>query len=170
MVRLSLAASNMKRGFTLIELLVVVAIIGVLASIVLVSLSSAKTKGHDANRISAMEEMGKAISLADTGAPAPFQGCSGATGSGSGQVVNVMTCTGPSPIDFRTYIDPGVGGSAALCTNASNEPCQYSVASANPTTESYQICSYLEYATGSLSAGLVHISNTSGGSVLQGCN
>lgn len=60
---LSFIKRGAKSGFTLIELLVVIAIIGVLASIVLASLNTARRKSRDARRISDIKQIQLALEL-----------------------------------------------------------------------------------------------------------
>jgi prepilin-type N-terminal cleavage/methylation domain-containing protein len=51
------------RGFTLIELLVVMAIIGLLSTVVLASLTTARKKGRDTKRISDVKQLQIALEL-----------------------------------------------------------------------------------------------------------
>ncbi len=81
------------KGFTLIELLVVIAIIGVLSSVVLASLNSARLKARNAQRLSDMNQLVRAIEMYrnDYGVYPPCgggsSGCSTTFGVGS----NLMT-------------------------------------------------------------------------------
>lgn len=54
---------NHQKGFTLIEILVVIAIIGILASVVLAALNSARSKARDAQRKETLKQISRAAEL-----------------------------------------------------------------------------------------------------------
>ncbi|OGE78211.1 MAG: hypothetical protein A2751_03580 [Candidatus Doudnabacteria bacterium RIFCSPHIGHO2_01_FULL_46_14] len=54
---------KLSTGFTLIELLVVIAVIGLLASVIMVSLNSAKAKARDTKRKADLKQVATALNL-----------------------------------------------------------------------------------------------------------
>jgi prepilin-type N-terminal cleavage/methylation domain-containing protein len=137
-----------RKGFTLIELLVVIAIIGILASIVLVSLNQARARARDANRVSSLQEMAKFIAVNEDGsAPTPFwdaasngnaacqtsEYCSLASDTNPPVALGVSSTTA-IVTNFQLYIDPTAGTSTTACYGDTGgpatpvgTPCAYSM-------------------------------------------
>lgn len=89
-----------QKGFTLIELLVVIAIIGLLSTLAVVALNSARSKARDAKRVSDVKQIQTALELyyADNSG---YPGETAASDLGTGNYVCIdstgfaATCTNP---------------------------------------------------------------------------
>jgi len=153
-----------RKGFTLIELLVVIAIIGLLSTLAVVSLNSARAKARDARRLSDVKQLSTVLEMESTSNPAgkAVETCVLAD-------AKVSTCDGPGDVDqFPNFSDP-TGTDA--CSSASVAVCDYSISTAlgaaAAKVDDYQICFYLEQASGSLLAGRNSI--ITGGIMTPGC-
>lgn len=152
-------------GFTLIELLVVIAIIGLLASVVLASLNSARTKGRDARRLADLKEIATQIEVSTPSSPGTvFTGCTAAR-------ARVSTCTSPS---LTAYKDPS--GSSSACDGTNTSSCDYAISkgpanTGSPTYAQWMVCTWLETNAGisgvPTTGGYVHIDQN--GSITSGC-
>ena len=110
---MSVFTKETRSGFTLIELLVVISIIGLLASVVLTSLNSARTSAQDAKRVSDLNQLQKSIELYyhNTGS---YPASDGWVHNSSGQTLYdalVSNYIAQIPIDPTPDTSGGGGGS-----------------------------------------------------------
>ncbi len=150
-----------QKGFTLIELLVVIAIIGLLASVVLLSLNSARQKSRDAKRLADVRQIASALELyyndcqsypltatvTLTTALGLSSGAIGSTGcSGAG-----MGITATTNLSGTTYIAQFPAAPQPADTTACTGLNDYKYNSAGTTTYTVTFC--LGNQTGGYSAG-----------------
>lgn len=159
-----------ERGFTLIELLVVISIIGLLSTMAVISLNSARSKARDAKRVSDIKGISTIFEMQRANLPAATQipGCDLAA------YKLTTDCTdaefAPQKNNFK---DPSgtvaCQGTAGVISTA---PCAYSVSTALGATavkyDDYQICAYLENGSAGLTSGMISVAT--GGVLRQGCN
>lgn len=100
-----------RRGFTLIELLVVVSIMGLMASVILASLTSAQLQAHDKRRVADLKEIEAALNLYYSKYNSYPTEASGANGNMSTNPVFKTLMTGSNPRFLQAVpVDPvGLG-------------------------------------------------------------
>ncbi|MFA5154961.1 MAG: prepilin-type N-terminal cleavage/methylation domain-containing protein [Patescibacteria group bacterium] len=97
--------SKNQKGFTLIELLVVIAIIGLLSTLSVLALNTARARARDAKRVADVKQIQTALEMYynDVGSyPATASVAAGAAISTTNGVYLSVVPTPPTPFDFTT--------------------------------------------------------------------
>nr|AQQ74999.1 hypothetical protein [uncultured bacterium] len=102
-------------GFTLIELLVVIAIIGILSTVVLASLNSARSKSRDARRLSDLKQFQLALALYyDTNREYP---------DALSKIAPGLIASVPNDPSGQPYLYSAIQANDAACTNEATQNC-----------------------------------------------
>lgn len=132
----------------MIELLVVIAIIGLLSTLAVVALTSARQKARDSKRVADMKQVQTAMEMV-------FSDAASYAVAGCTAPMAVSGCTG---LPLSTYLpnvatmkDPS--NSAILCTPTSAATCNYAF-TVTPDGTTYKVNFYLEKKTGDLDLGV----------------
>ena len=149
---------NNQVGFTLIELLVTISIIGLLSTMAVVALGSAREKARDAKRVSDLKSLSNLIEMgrADLGDDAAIVDC-------EGQYADTTLCTGGElGTQTNNFKDPaGLVPCEGFSGSQSSNVCAYSISASNGSSDAtygdYQICAYLENGSGSFDKGLINV-------------
>jgi prepilin-type N-terminal cleavage/methylation domain-containing protein len=96
--------SKKEKGFTLIELLVVIAIIGLLSSLVLVSLGPARKKARDARRESDLRQINTAMELCYSDSACTLGDRYATATAGTNTVLAIGTYLNPVPVDPSSQV------------------------------------------------------------------
>ena len=135
-----------KKGFTLIELLIVIAIIGLLSTLAIISMSGARAKARDAQRLSDLKQIQTALEILYSDANTYDPGCE-TTGNCTVPYKLGGNLAGGEYIDFTKFNDPLTKGTgtACDCTTAAllASGCDYAVVG-QPDATDYEICAMIE--------------------------
>ena len=149
-----------QRGFTLIELLVVIAIIGLLSTLAVVALGTARSKARDAKRIADVKSVQNALEMyfSDQNAyPTTTDPAVIVLGGAASDTLSLTngfsgTASGTSYMGIVPR-DPGMSSTETACTSLTTSgSCDYGYD--GTTAGTYIIYFWLENNTGGLSTGL----------------